>query len=249
MRSKEDKRLLAKIETSFESSRKTYGYRRIHRSLKAEGESCGKHRVARLMQCHQLQPKTKRRFKATTQSKHTLPVHANHLQRQFMPERANQSWVSDITYIATMEGWLYLAVIMDLYSRQIIGWSMDSRMTEELVSNALKMAVLKRPGASGVLLHSDRGSQYASLAYQALLKSHGIKCSMSRKGNCWDNAAMESFFRSLKVECVFHKTFKSRDEAKTILFDYIEIFYNRQRRHSTLNYQSPVDFEKSVANF
>lgn len=248
-RTSENRQLKKVITESFESSRKTYGYRRIHRSLQAQKKTCGKHSVARLMKSLRLQPKTKKKFKATTNSNHRLPVHHNHLKRDFMPKQMNQSWVSDITYIATNEGWLYLAVVMDLYSRQIIGWAMDNRMTEELVTAALKMALFRRHIASGLLLHSDRGSQYASTNYQALLKQHGIICSMSRKGNCWDNAAMESFFRSLKVESLYHHSFKTREEAKMAVFDYIEVFYNRQRRHSTLNYLSPIDYEKSVVNF
>lgn len=245
----EDRRLIKIMTERFKLSRETYGYRRIQRSLKAKGEVCGKHRVARLMKKQGLQPKTKRKFKATTHSKHKLPIHQNHLQRDFMPQQANQRWVSDITYIETNEGWLYLAVVMDLYSRQIVGWAMASRMTETLVIDALKMALFRRRVASGLLLHSDRGSQYAAGAYQAILKNHGILCSMSRKGNCWDNAAMESFFRSLKVESIYHQSFKTRGEAKLTIFDYIEVFYNRQRIHSTLNYLSPVDYEKSVVNF
>ncbi len=155
--------------------------------------------------------------------------------------------MSDITYIATKEGWLYLAVVMDLYSRNIIGWSMDKRMTDELVINALKMALFKRKIVSGLLLHSDRGSQYASHEYQAILKNYGIVCSMSNKGNCYDNAAMESFFHSLKVECIYNQLFSTRNEAKLAIFDYIEIFYNRQRRHSALNYLSPVNYEMAFA--
>jgi len=248
-RDKQNKQLLEVIKKGFDESRNTYGYRRIHHYLKTSGNSCGKNRVARLMRQAGLQPKTRRKFKATTNSKHKLPIHENHLQREFKPKQINQSWSSDITYVWTHEGWLYLAVIMDLYSRKIIGWAMDSRMTDNLVINALKMALFRRKIASDLLLHSDRGSQYASRNYQALLKQHGIKCSMSRKANCWDNAAMESFFRSLKVESIYHETFKTREEAKTNIFDYIEIFYNRQRSHSTLNYLSPHDYEKQIINF
>lgn len=248
-RTVENQRLIKTMTESFKSSRQTYGYRRIHQFLKGKGELCGKHRVARLMKKQGLRPKTKRKFKATTNSKHKLPIHQNHLQRDFRPQQANQRWVSDITYIGTNEGWLYLAVVMDLYSRHIVGWAMDSRMTESLVIDALKMALFRRRVASGLLLHSDRGSQYAAGTYQAILKNHGILCSMSRKGNCWDNAAMESFFRSLKVESIYHQSFKTRGEAKLTIFDYIEVFYNRQRIHSTLNYLSPVDYEKSMVNF
>ncbi len=248
-RSKENKHLTEVIKKGFDESRKTYGYRRIHQYLKDKGNACGKHRVARLMKHAGLQPKTRKKFKATTNSKHKLPIHKNHLRREFNPKQINQSWASDITYVWTQEGWLYLAVMMDLYSRQILGWAMDSRMTDNLVINALKMALFHRRIASGLLLHSDRGSQYASIDYQSLLQDHGIICSMSRKGNCWDNAVMESFFRSLKVESIYHEIFKTREEAKLKIFDYIEIFYNRQRKHSTLNYMSPNDYEKLVVNF
>jgi putative transposase len=196
-----------------------------------------------------LHPKTRKKFKATTNSKHKFPIHQNHLQREFKPKQINQAWTSDITYVWTQEGWLYLAVVMDLYSRLIIGWAMDSRMTDTLVTNALKMALFRRKIASGLLLHSDRGVQYASRNYQSLLKENNIVCSMSRKGNCWDNAAMESFFRSLKVESIYHEAFKTREEAKSTIFDYIEIFYNRQRKHSTLNYLSPREYEIFTINF
>lgn len=243
-----NQRLKEAIQERFESSRQTYGYRRVHRALILQGERCGKHRVGRLMKQLGLQPKTRRKFKATTNSNHRMPVSENHLQRDFMPLQMNRCWTSDITYVSTQEGWLYLAVVMDLYLRQIVGWSMDSRMTESLVLDALKMALFRRHVAAGLLLHSDRGSQYAANAYQALLKQYGITCSMSRRGNCWDNAPMESFFRSLKVECIYHCSFKTREEAKASIFDYIEVFYNRQRAHSTLNYLSPADYEKQVVN-
>jgi transposase InsO family protein len=248
-RSKEDKRLEIKIKTSFKNSRNTYGYRRIVKDLKEQQESCGKHRAISLMKRLDLRTKARRKFKATTNSSHNKPIYENLLNRQFKPAQINQSWVSDITYIATKEGWLYLAAIMDLYSRNIIGWAMEKRMTDELVINALKMALFKRKISSGLLLHSDRGTQYASHDYQALLKNQDIKCSMSGKGNCYDNSPMESFFHSLKVECIYSQTFNTRNEAKSAIFDYIEIFYNRQRKHSSLNYMSPVNYELALANF
>jgi transposase InsO family protein len=248
-RSKEDKRLEVKIKTSFKNSRNTYGYRRITKDLKEQQENCGKHRVISLMKKLDLRAKARRKFKATTNSSHNKPIYENLLNRQFKPAQINQSWVSDITYIATKEGWLYLAVIMDLYSRNIIGWAMDKRMTDELVINALKMALFKRKIATGLLLHSDRGAQYASHDYQSLLKDYGITCSMSGQGNCYDNAPMESFFHSLKVECIYSQIFATRNEAKSAIFDYIEIFYNRQRKHSSLNYMSPVNYELALANF
>lgn len=170
--------------------------------------------------------------------------HRGSLERQFNAIFANERWVSDITYIPTVEGWLYLAVIMDLFSRKIVGWAMSSRLKESLVIEALRMALFRRKISSSLLLHSDRGSQYASNNFQQLLRDHGILCSMSRKGDCWDNAAMESFFHTLKTECVYHERYKTRDEAKKSVFDYIEVFYNRRRKHSYLGYQSPERYEQ-----
>lgn len=241
----EDKRFLTLIKDRFKKSRKTYGYRRIHDDFFELGESCGKHRIARIMKENAIHPKTKRKFKVTTDSKHNKPIYNNHLNRQFHAIAPNQRWVSDITYIPTVEGWLYLAVVMDLFSRKIIGWSMSDRMKESLVVNALKMTLFRRKIHSEVLLHSDRGSQYASEHFQQLLRDNAIECSMSRKGNCWDNAAMESFFHTLKTECIHHERYLTRDEAKKSVFDYIEIFYNRQRKHSYLGYQSPAQYEQA----
>jgi putative transposase len=240
----DDKRLLTVIKSSFKKSRKTYGYRRIHGDFIDMKESCGKHRIARLMRENNIRPKTKRKFKVTTNSKHNKPIHENHLARGFHAKAANQRWTSDITYIPTQEGWLYLAVVMDLYSRRIVGWSMSDRMKESLTVDALKMALLQRKVASGLLLHSDRGSQYAADHYQQVLRDNAITCSMSRKGDCWDNATTESFFRTLKTECIYHECYQSRDEAKKSVFDYIEVFYNRQRKHSYLGYKSPEQYEQ-----
>jgi transposase InsO family protein len=247
-RAQEHQRLIPKIKTIFNESRETYGYRRVTHELKKQQEPCGKHQVAQLMRLHGLAPPAKRRFTVTTDSNHSNPIHPNALNRQFNPSTANTSWVSDITYVATSEGWLFLAVVMDLFSRTIVGWAMDKHMTEELVLNALRMALFRRKVSSKLLLHSDRGSQYASISYQHLLKNQGITCSMSRKGNCWDNAPMESFFRTLKVECVYRYTFETREQAKRSIFDYIEVFYNRQRGHSALNYLSPMNYELALAN-
>lgn len=243
-RQQEDERQGQLIRACFNHSRHTYGYRRLHADLHAQQEVCGKHRVLRLMRLNQLSPKTKRKFKMTTDSNHQRPIYENKLQRQFHAPEPNQRWVSDITYVATQAGWLYLAVIMDLFSRKIIGWSMSDRMQETLVMDALKMALFRRKVSSYLMLHSDRGSQYASHNFQRLLHAHGIECSMSRRGNCWDNSAMESFFRSLKTECIYHENFQSREEARKTIFEYIEVFYNQQRRHSYLKYQSPADYEK-----
>lgn len=240
----DDKRYLALIISSFKNSRETYGYRRIHADFCEMNEPCGKHHIARLMCEHGIRPKTQRKFRVTTDSKHNKPIFDNRLERQFNAIFANERWVSDITYIPTVEGWLYLAVIMDLFSRKIVGWAMSSRLKESLVIEALRVALFRRKISSSLLLHSDRGSQYASNNFQQLLRDHGILCSMSRNGDCWDNAAMESFFHTLKTECVYHERYKTRDEAKKSVFDYIEVFYNRCRKHSYLGYQSPERYEQ-----
>jgi len=222
-----------------------YGSPRVHAELQARGRRCCLNTVARLMRKTGLAAKSKRKFCHTTDSQHDHPVAANLLRRRFDPAGANEAWASDITYILTREGWLYLAVVEDLYSRMIIGWAMAARMSSRLVVDALAMAVTRRLPGEELLAHSDRGSQYASEHYQRLLKSHGITCSMSRKANCWDNAPMESFFASLKKELVHHHDYHTREEAQTSIFEYIEVFYNRQRRHSTLGFMSPAEFESS----
>lgn len=241
-------RLIPKIQRIFKDNQEVYGYRRMTDALKDEKESCGHYQVARLMRKLDLSPLIKRRFKTTTDSNHDKPVFKNVLNREFKPEQSNKAWVSDITYISTNQGWLYLAAVMDLYSRTIVGWAMDKQMTEDLVMNALNMAVTHRTITPGLMIHSDRGSQYASNAYQRLLKEKGLICSMSRKGNCWDNAPMESFFKTLKVECLYRKTLKTREQTKAIVFNYIEVFYNRRRKHSSLNYLSPMNYELAHAN-
>lgn len=247
-REETNNRLMPMIGEIFYANRKAYGYRRMSDALKERGENCGRHKTCSLMRKLNLKPTVKRRFKLTTDSKHSLPIFTNVLNRQFKPSKMNQAWTSDITFIDTQQGWLYLAVVMDLYSRSIVGWAMDKTMTAKLVSNALKMALSKREIRAGLLLHSDRGSQYASHEYQTLLKNNKIICSMSRKGNCWDNAPMESFFRSLKVECIYQQAFAQREEAKSEIFSYIETFYNRQRKHSALNYLSPREYELAYDN-
>lgn len=247
-REEADQRLIPIVQEIFKENRKAYGYRRISNELKGRGENCGYYKTASLMRKLNLKPVAKRRFKLTTDSKHSLPIFTNVLNRNFKPSKMNQAWTSDITYVDTHQGWLYLAVVMDLYSRTVVGWAMDKNMATGLVKNALNMALSKRKISTGLILHSDRGSQYASHEYQSLLKQHGIICSMSRRGNCWDNAPMESFFRSLKVECVYQQSFEQRDEAKTEIFSYIEGFYNRQRKHSALNYLSPREYELAYAN-
>jgi putative transposase len=213
----DDERLLPLIRPNFEKGLHVYDYRRIHDDLRSH---CGKHRVARLMRDHHIQPKFRRRFKVTMDSKHDKPVFDNILNRQFNAEKPNQRWTSDMTYIHTNEGWLYLAVIMDLYSKKIVGWSMSHRMKDDLIKDALMMALLNREISHGLLLHSDRGCQYASEQYQKMLSDHGITRSMDRRTNCWDNSAMESFFRSLKTECVYHKIYLTCDDARRSVFDY-----------------------------
>ena len=236
--------LKKKIGKIYDKSRKNYGNPRIYQQLLREGYTIGKKRVERLMQETGLQTVAKRKYKVTTDSRHSWPVAENHLNRQFTPKRPNQYWVADITYIATKEGWLYLATIMDLYSRKIIGWSLRERLTKELVIATLHMALKQRKLSVDLLLHSDRGSQYASELYQLLLLKNSILCSMSRKGNCWDNAVMESFYHTLKVELIYQKTYETRRQARREIFEYIEIFYNRERLHSSLGYYSPEEYEK-----
>ena len=222
-----------------------YGSPRMHAELVDRGHDCCVNTVARIMRDAGIAAKTKRKFRHTTDSNHALPVAENLLDRHFDPTSKNESWVTDITYISTREGWLYLAAVEDLYSRMVVGWSMDATMTSRLVVDALEMAVLRRLPGSELVAHSDRGSQYASAHYQLLLGSAGITCSMSRRGNCWDNAPMESFFATLKKELVHHEDYPTREAARASLFEYIETFYNRSRRHSTLDYQSPADYEAS----
>ena len=232
--------LLALIRAIHAESKRAYGWPRVWKELQDRGIPAGKERVRRLMQAHGIQARHKRRYQATTDSKHALPVAPNLLNRQFEMAAPDQVWTADITYVPTREGWLYLAVVMDLYTRMIVGWAMEARMTKELVLSALHMARFRRKPKPGLLHHSDRGSQYYSHDYQDLLADCGLVASMSRKGNCWDNAPMESFFNSLKNERVFHEDYGTREQAKRDLFDYIEVFYNRRRRHSALNYQSPA---------
>ena len=235
-----DEQLLALIRSVHAEFKQAYGSPRITDELKGRGIPVSRERVRRLMAANGIRARHKRRYKVTTDSKHALPVAPNLLERQFTTIAPDRVWTADITYIPTREGWLYLAVVMDLYTRMIVGWSMDKMMTRELVMNALRMARFRRKPKPGLLHHSDRGSQYCSGDYQALLAEYGMVASMSRKGNCWDNAAMESFFNSLKNERVFHEDYATREQAKRDLFDYIEMFYNRRRRHSALGSKSPA---------
>jgi putative transposase len=242
-RERQDRALRDKICLVHATSRCTYGRIRIAAELRAQGEVANEKRVRRLMRAEGLRPKAARKFKATTDSQHSKPVAANTLRREFVAAAPNEKWVGDITYIWTLEGWIYLAVVIDLFSRRVVGWAVGDRMKSELVCSALRMAVAQRGCLAQTLCHFDRGSQYASDLFQALLKRYGFTCSMSRKGDCWDNAVAESFFHSLKVEAVYSETFRTRDEARRTIFEWIECFYNTRRRHSALGYMAPADFE------
>jgi len=242
-RSLESRALEAKIRVLHSASHSIYGAPRIHQDLIDDGIRCSKNRVARIMRKAGIRSRTKKKFKATTNSRHNFPIAPNLLNQDFNVDAPDRTWVGDITYIHTNEGWLYLAVLLDLFNREVVGWSASSRMTRQLAIDALQMAFDRRDPGKGLLHHSDRGSQYASTDYQNILKEHGIICSMSRKGNCYDNAVAESFFGRLKSEWVNHNRYLSRSEAMRSLFYYIEIFYNRKRRHSSINYVTPQEYE------
>lgn len=239
--------LLSEIRVVHRESRETYGSPRIWDTLVKQGHRVGEHRIARLMWSEGVRAKTVKKWRTTTQSNHRMPVAANTLDRQFSVTRPNRVWAGDITYVWTTEGWLYLAVVLDLYSRAVIGWALEARLTGDLTQQALTMAIHHRTPNAGLLHHSDRGSQYAATAYQQLLTRHGMTGSMSRRGNCWDNACVESFFGTLKRELIYHRQYRTRDEATRDIFEYIEVFYNRLRRHSTLGYDSPAEFEARTA--
>jgi len=243
-RALEDGQLRVHISAIHERSRGLYGAPRVHAELRASGFRVSRKRVARLMSELGLQSRRKRRFKATTDSKHTLPVAENVLDRKFEVDAPNVAWVTDITYVWTSEGWLYLAAILDLFSRRVVGFAMSERIDRQLALDALTAAIGRRLPNVGLVHHSDRGSQYASGDYQDALSAAGVVCSMSRKGNCWDNAVAESFFATLKTELVYLRRFATKTEAREAIFEFIESFYNRERRHSTLGYLSPVEFER-----
>jgi len=239
-----DRLLLRQIKNIFAQSRETYGSQRIQVELAEQGILCGRKRVARLMRTDGLRPKTVRRFRVvTTDSNHNLPIAPNRLNQEFTADQPDRIWLTDITYVPTAQGWLYLAVVLDLYSRQIVGWAMNDSLHRQLVIEALQMAIIARKPPPGLLHHSDRGSQYASHDYQTLLTQADMVGSMSRKGNCYDNAPLESFFGTLKTELVFHQHYATRAEARLDIFEYIEVFYNRVRRHSALGYKSPINYE------
>ena len=237
-----DVQLAALIRAMHAELKGAYGSPRMREELRGRGFSVGKARVERLMRAQGIRARHKRRYKATTDSKHTLPVADNRLDRHFSPTAPNRVWTADMTYLWTDEGWLYLAVVLDLFNREVVGWSLKPRMTADIVADALAMATGRRQPAPGLLHHSDRGSQYASRPFQDQLAGYGMMCSMSRKGNCWDNAPTESFFNSLKNERVHGTRYATRQAAEADVFDYLEVFYNRKRRHSTLGYKSPSQF-------
>ncbi|AKJ99444.1 transposase [Pseudomonas sp. Cab53] len=237
----------AQLKAAFVSNEHCYGSRRLVKALRDTGVSVGRNKVRRLMKQQDLRPIWKRKFVHTTDSNHNFPVAENLLNRQFNPERINQSWVADITYIRTRSGWLYLAAVMDLYSRKIVGWAMAPHMRAELVCSAMQLAIAQRQPEPGLIAHSDRGSQYAGTDYQNLLTRHGMRCSMSRKGNCWDNAVMERFFLNLKMERVWRKDYANHGEAIKDITDYIVRFYNGRRIHSSLGYLPPNQYERQAA--
>lgn len=243
-RAAEDERLLREIRAAHEGSREAYGAFKTWKALNAAGVACGKHRVARLRRENGIEARRKRRFRVTIEHRQTAAPAPNLLQRNFAVGAPNRVWAGDITYITTRAGWLYLAVLLDLHSRRVVGWAMGNRLTWSLAAEALEMAVAQRQPAAGLLHHSDQGSQYAARQYRKRLAELGFTASMSRKANAWDNAVVESFFSSLKNELTHNRTFQTREQARSEIFDYIEIFYNRQRAHATLQFMSPNDFEK-----
>jgi len=238
--------LLQKIKKVYQDSRRTYGSPRVTAELRSQGVSCSRNRVAKLMKCNGIAAKTKRRFRVTTNSRHRHPVAPNLIGKNFSVGHPNRIWTSDITYIRTQEGWMYLAVILDLYSRSVVGWSMKKRLNCNLTMDAIRQALLRRRPGKGLIFHSDQGVQYASAEFRGILKELKITQSMSGKGNCYDNAVAESFFHTLKTELVYFEIYKTRDEAKQSIFDYIEVFYNRRRLHSSLGFLAPAEFE--IAN-
>lgn len=244
-RAQDDEVLGARVRASHVGSYRTYGARRVWHDLLAEGISCGLHRVERLMQAQGLRARPRRRGLPKDQGERSV-IAGNVLDRQFTADRPNQKWVADFTYIWTAEGWLYVAAVIDLFSRRVVGWSMSDTMTAQLVTDALIMAIWRRGKPDALLHHSDQGSQYTSEQFQRLMTDNGVTCSMSRSGNVWDNAAMESFFSSLKTERIGKKVYRTRAQAKADVFDYVECFYNPTRRHSTLGYLSPIDFEREA---
>lgn len=243
LRSKENKLLAERVREVHARSRRTYGSPRIHRTLQSQGIWCGRNRVAHLMRSYGIVAQRQLRYKRSTATRSGRIFADNLLKRRFNVGVPNRVWAGDLTCFWTGSGWLHLAIVMDLYSRKIIGWAMNRRMTEELTINAVNMALMNRKPKDGLIHHSDQGSQYSSQTFRTLLTQHGVQPSMSRLGNCYDNAVVESFFKTLKIELVKERRFKTREEARTMLFEYIEVFYNRKRLHSTLGYMSPAEYE------
>ena len=243
-RTREDQVLAVAVAAIYAEHHGRYGSPRVRMGLRARGQRSGRKRIARLMRLQGLRARPRRRYRTTTDSRHGLPVCPNLLARRFAVAQPNTAWVTDMTYLWTAQGWLYLAVIIDLYSRRIVGWSMSERIDRKLALDALRMALAQRHPRRGLINHSDRASQYASADYQQQLARHGLCGSMSRRGDCWDNAVAESFFASLKLELVYRVQWRTRAEARTAIFEYLELFYNRRRRHSSLGYLSPVEFER-----
>jgi len=237
--------LVARIGEVHAEAKGRYGSPRVHAELTARGVACGVNTVAKVMRANGIRAKTSRRFVRTTDSRHGLPVAENVLGRDFAPPSPDAAWAADFTYVPTLEGWLFLAIVVDLFSRRIVGWAMSATMTSRLVVDALDMAVSRRGPAAGLVTHSDRGSQYASEYYQRALRAEGMTCSMSGVGQCWDNAVVESTFGQIKRELVHHETYATRDEARASIFEYVEVFYNRVRRHSTLGYVAPAEYERA----
>ena len=246
LRVQADQQLAVEVRVLFKAFKRRYGSPRIYRELRTRGKRVCRHRVARLMREQQLRARPRRKFVRTTDSAHSLPTAPNLLARNFRADAPDRLWAADVTYLATGEGWLYLAVVLDLFSRRVVGWAMSERNDEDLTLSALRRALEQRLPAPGLIHHSDRGTTYASGSYQDLLSQHGIVCSMSRKGNCWDNAVVESFFSTLDVECVNQETFATRAEARRQVIEYILGFYNPTRLHSYLGYQSPMEFERAA---
>lgn len=246
-RAEKNARLVKAIKSIHKASHENYGIRKVWQQLLREGWQCGKNRVARLRKEHSIYAKRRKRFVITTRSKHRHWIAPNRLNRDFTSDKPNDVWVSDVTFVPTRSGWLYVAVTLDLYSRKVVGWSMSNRNDGTLVRDCLEMAIAHRQPGRGLIHHSDRGSTYAMQSFRDILREYGIESSMSRKGDCWDNAVAESFFSSLKNELTYWKQFKDRAAARSAIFNYIEVFYNRQRLHQTLGYKTPVEFEINVA--
>lgn len=244
-RERENTRLVVHIRAAHQRSKERYGSPRIYRALRGAGLSCGRHRVARLMQANGVRAKSKRRFRVTTRTKPGMEWFRDMLERIWSPDRQDLQWAADITYLSTREGWMYLAIVMDLYSRRIVGWSIQPYLTDDLAIEAMSAALQTRRPPTGLIHHSDRGSQYGSNDYLKLLRDHGVVSSMSEKGDCWDNAPVESFFSTLKRE--LGEVFETRHQARQEIFDFIEVWYNRQRLHSTLGYTSPAEYERQAA--